>query len=281
MKKNALILTVIVAMFAMLVGCGGNQADRPASANSQPAKSSDLTKIKVGVTGGPHEEIMEKVKEVAKQKEGLDIELVVFNDYVLPNTSLTEGEINANSFQTIPFLNDFNAQHKANLVQLAKTVTFPMGIYSTKYKKIEDIPAGATIGIQNDPTQRARALQLYEKSGLIKLKSGVGDKATPHDITDNPKKLVFKELDASFLARSLGDLDAASINTNFAMEAGYSPKKDAIFAEGAESPYVNVISVNAKDKDNPVFQKLVNAYRSEEVKTFINEHFKGAVLASW
>jgi D-methionine transport system substrate-binding protein len=273
MKKTSLFIILLLVFATLLSACGGKQ-------EAAPAQSADQTKIKVGVTAGPHEEILNKVKEVAKTK-GLDVEVVVFNDYVLPNQALDKGNIDMNSFQTIPFLEKFNEDHKTNIVVIGKTVTFPMGLYSTKYKKVEDIPAGGTVGIQNDPTNRARALLLYQAAGLIKLKDGVGNEATPLDIVENPKNLVFKELEAPLLARTLNSLDAASINTNFAMEAGYNPKKDAIFAEGADSPYVNVLAVNEKDKDNPAYKKLVEIYRSEEVKKFIEEKFDGAVLPSW
>lgn len=271
MKKTGLFLVLLLAITTLLAACGGND---------QTAGSGDQNKIKVGVTGGPHEEILNKVKEVAKG-QGLEVEVVVFNDYVLPNRALDKGEIDVNSFQTIPYLEKFNEDHKTKIVEIGKTVTFPMGIYSTKYKKIEDIPAGGTVGIQNDPSNRARALLLYQSAGLIKLKDGVGNEATPLDIIENPKNLTFKELEAALLARTLQSLDAASINTNFAMEAGYNPKKDAIFAETADSPYVNVIAANEKNKDNPAFKKLVEIYRSEEVKKFVDEKFAGAVLPSW
>lgn len=277
MKKATFWLATIFTLTALLTGCGGKQEAAQTGGQSQ---TTEQTKIKVGVTGGPHEEILNKVKEVAKTK-GLDVEVVVFNDYVLPNQALDKGNIDVNSFQTIPFLEKFNEDHHTKIVEIGKTVTFPMGIYSTKYKKIDEIPAGGTVGIQNDPTNRARALLLYQAAGLIKLKDGAGNKATPQDITENPKNLVFKELEAPLLARTLKSLDAASINTNFAMEAGYNPKKDAIFAEGADSPYVNILAANEKDKENPAYKKLVDIYRSEEVKTFIDEHFAGAVLPSW
>lgn len=274
MKKTGFLLTSFLLAASLLTGCGAKEEAAPAGA------AAEQTKVKVGVTAGPHEEIMNKVKEVAQAK-GLEVEVVVFNDYVQPNQALDKGTLDANSFQTIPFLDKFNADHKTNIVVVGKTVTYPMGLYSTKHKNVADVPEGGVVGIQNDPTNRARALLLYEAAGLIKLKEGVGDNATPLDIIENPKKLEFKELEAAFLARSLGNVELASINTNFAMSAGYSPKKDAIFAETADSPYVNVIAVNEPNKDNPAVVKLVEAYRSEEVKKFIEEHFDGAVLPSW
>lgn len=276
MKKTGFLLTSLLLAASLLTACGAKQDAAPAT----NAAVAEQTSIKVGVTGGPHEEILNKVKEVAKTK-GLDVEVVVFNDYVQPNQALDKGNLDVNSFQTIPFLDKFNEDHKTKIVEIGKTVTFPMGLYSTKNKKVEDIPAGGVVGIQNDPTNRARALLLYQAAGLIKLKDGVGNKATPLDIVENPKNLQFKELEAAFLARSLNNVEAASINTNFAMEAGYSPKKDAIFAETSDSPYVNILAANEKNKDNPAYKKLVEAYHSEEVKKFVDEHFQGAVLPSW
>ncbi|WP_126428271.1 MetQ/NlpA family ABC transporter substrate-binding protein [Brevibacillus marinus] len=278
--KKKLFAAILLLMTTLVAACGGGSNETAQPAAQTAGDGAAQRPIKVGVTGGPHEEIMNKVKEVAKA-QGLEIEVVVFNDYVLPNRALDNGETDLNSFQTIPFLEKFNEDHKTDIVVIGKTVTFPMGLYSTKHKSIDEIPEGGIAGIQNDPTNRARALQLYEAAGLIKLKEGVGDQATPLDIIENPKNLEFKELEAPFLARSLNNLDIASINTNFAMEAGYNPKRDAIFAEGPDSPYVNVIAARAEDKDNPTYLKLVEIYRSEEVKKFIEENFEGSVLPSW
>ena len=276
MKKTGFLLTTFLLAASLMTACGAKEDAAPADS---AATGSEQTSIKVGVTAGPHEEILNKVKELAKP-QGLDIEVVVFNDYVQPNQALDKGNLDANSFQTIPFLEKFNADHKTNIVVVEETVTFPMGLYSTKHKSVDEIPDGGIAGVQNDPTNRHRALKLYEAAGLIKLKDGV-ENASPLDIVENPKNLEFKELEAAFMARSLSSLDVASINTNFAMEAGYSPKKDAIFSETADSPYVNVIAANEKDKDNPAIKKLVEIYRSEEVKKFIEENFDGSVLPSW
>ncbi|MED4780092.1 MetQ/NlpA family ABC transporter substrate-binding protein [Brevibacillus choshinensis] len=276
MKKTGILLSTLLLAASLLTACGGKQETAPAAGGA----AAEQTKVKVGVTAGPHEEILNKVKEVAKT-QGLEVEVVVFNDYVQPNQALDKGNLDANSFQTIPFLDKFNVDHKTKIVEIGKTVTFPMGLYSTKHKKVEEVAEGGVVGIQNDPTNRARALLLYQAAGLIKLKDGVGNAATPLDIVENPKKLEFKELEAAFLARSLNNVELASINTNFAMEAGYNPKKDSIFSETSDSPYVNILAANEANKDNPALKKLVEIYRSEEVKKFINEHFEGAVLPSW
>jgi len=168
-----------------------------------------------------------------------------------------------------------------DIVSVAKTVIFPMGIYSKKLKTIDDVKPGATVAVPNDPTNGGRALLLLEKVGLIKLKPNAGIKAAVTDIAENPKNLKIKELEAAQIPRSLEDVDVAAINTNYAMTAGLVPTKDAIAIEDVNSPYANIIAVKAANKDNPAVQKLVKAYQSEEVKQFIKEHFKGSVAAGW
>ncbi|WP_342643967.1 MetQ/NlpA family ABC transporter substrate-binding protein [Rhodoligotrophos ferricapiens] len=235
--------------------------------------------IKVGVSPGPHAEILEKVKPAAKAK-GLDIEIVEFSDYVVPNAALDAGEIDANSFQHQPYLDNQIADRKFDLVSVATTVNFPLGIYSSKHKSWDEVPDGATIAIQNDPTNGGRALLLLRDKGIIKLKDGVGYKPTPVDIVENPKNLKIIELDAAQTPRSLADVDAAAINTNYAVDAGIEPTS-AILREDPKGPYVNVIAVRTKDKDAPWVKELIAAYRTPEIKAFVNERFKGAVLPSW
>jgi len=231
------------------------------------------------VSPGPHAEILEKVKPAAKAK-GLDIEIVEFSDYVVPNAALDAGEIDANSFQHQPYLDNQIADRKFDLVSVATTVNFPLGIYSSKYKSWDEVPDGATIAIQNDPTNGGRALLLLRDKGIIKLKDGVGYKPTPVDIVENPKNLKIIELDAAQTPRSLADVDAAAINTNYAVDAGIEPTS-AILREDPKGPYVNVIAVRTKDKDAPWVKELIAAYRTPEIKAFVNERFKGAVLPSW
>jgi D-methionine transport system substrate-binding protein len=281
MKKWVKVISTSIIAASLLAGCG-TAGDKKTAADStgKQADSAAQQKIKVGVTAGPHEQVMEKVKEVAA-KDGLDIELVAFNDYVQPNLALSQGEIDANSFQHEPFLDQFKKDRNLDLTKIANTVNFPMGIYSSKVKNVKDIKDGAVLGLPNDPTNGARALQLFELAGLIKLKQGVGVKATVHDVAENPKHLQFKELEAAFIPQALGDLDAAAINTNFAMQHKLTPDKDSVFLEPKDSPWVNVIAVRTADKDKPAFQKLVKAYRSAEVKQFIADQFKGSVIASW
>ncbi|WGS48997.1 MetQ/NlpA family ABC transporter substrate-binding protein [Paraburkholderia sp. D15] len=236
--------------------------------------------IKVGVTGGPHAQIMEVVKTVAA-KNGLNIKIVEFADYVQPNAALAAGDLDANSYQHDPYLQAQVKDRGYKLIRIADTVTYPMGIYSKKLKSLAELQPGAKIAVPNDPTNGGRALLLLQKQGLLKLRADAGLKATPLDIVDNPKKLKIVELDAAQIPRSLNDVDAAAINTNFAMEAGLNPKKDAIAAEDPKGPYVNIIAIRAEDKDKPWVAKLVAAYHSPEVKQFVATKFGGSVITAW
>lgn len=236
--------------------------------------------IKVGVTGGPHAEILQEVKKVAAQ-DGLTIKIVEFSDYVQPNAALASGDLDANSYQHQPYLDAQVKDRGYALVSVAQTVNFPMGIYSKKIKSLSELKDGARIALPNDPTNGGRALLLLQKQGLIKLSAGAGLKATPLDIVENPKKLKFMELDAAQIPRSLDDVDAAAINTNFAMQAGLSPRRDAIAIEPATGPYANIIAVRAQDKNKPWVAKLVRAYHSAQVKQFIDSKYQGSVIAAW
>jgi len=236
--------------------------------------------LKIGVTAGPHAQIFEQVKKVA-EKDGLKLQIVEFNDYVQPNAALASGDLDANSYQHKPYLDAQVKDRGYKLVPVAYTVNFPIGLYSKKVKKLEDLKEGAKFGIPNDPTNGGRVLLVLQDKGLIKLKEGAGLKATPLDVVGNPKKLKFVELDAAQLARSLDDLDASAINTNFAISAGLNPKTDSIAQESAKSPYANLIAVREADKDKPWVAKLVKAYHSEEVRKFIETEFKGAVLPAF
>lgn len=264
------ISMALVLVFSLIVaaGCGSQQQ----AASQKP--------LKVGVTAGPHAEIMDAVKKVA-EKDGLKIEVVEFNDYIQPNVALNQGDIDMNSYQHQPFLDNQVKDRGYQIVSLAKTVIFPMGIYSKKIKNIADVKAGDTVAIPNDPTNGGRALLILEKVGLIKLKPNAGLSATAADIAENPKNLKIKELEAAQIPRSLDDVDLAAINTNFAVVAGLVPTKDSIAIEDGNSPYANVIAVQTKNKDNADYQKLIKAYHSPEVKQFIDEHFKGSVIATW
>ncbi|UCV09951.1 MetQ/NlpA family ABC transporter substrate-binding protein [Dechloromonas denitrificans] len=235
---------------------------------------------KIGVTGGPHAQILEQVKKLA-EKDGLKIQVVEFSDYIQPNAALVAGDLAANSFQHQPYLDNQVKDRGYKLVSVATTVTFPMGLYSKKLKSLADLPNGAQVAIPNDPTNGGRALLLLEKKGILKLKPQAGLKATPLDIVDNPKKLKIKEIDAAQLPRTLDDVEAAAINTNYALPAGLDPKKDAIAIEEARSPYVNVIAVREQDRDAAWLKTLIKHYHSPAIKKFVADEFKGSIVASW
>lgn len=236
--------------------------------------------IKVGVTAGPHAQILEQVKGVAA-KQGLDIEILEFTDYVIPNQALSQGDLQANSFQHQPYLDNQVRDRGYDIVSVAKTVVFPMGIYSKKVKNLEDLKPGARVAVPNDPTNGGRALLLLQAKGLLTLRDGAGLKASPLDVKDNPRKLQIVELDAAQLPRSLDDVDAAAVNTNYALEAGLNPDTDAIARESSESPYANIIAVRTVDKDKPWVATLVKAYHTPEIRQFVLDRFKGAVAPAW
>ena len=236
--------------------------------------------IKVGVTPGPHAQILEAVKPIAAKK-GLDIQLIEFSDYVVPNAALDAGELQANSFQNQPYLDNQKTDRGYKIESVGLTVNFPIGVYSKKHKSWSDIPNGGTVSIPNDPTNGGRVLLLLRDKEVIKLKDGVGFKPKISDIVDNPKKLKFVEIDAAQSPRTLDDVDAAAINTNYATQAGLDPVKDPILREDPKGPYVNLIAVRAADRDKPWVKTLVESYQTPEVKEFVLAKFKGAVLPSW
>ena len=211
----------------------------------------------------------------------MKVEVVEFNDYIQPNVALFQGELDLNSMQHRPYLDNTVKDRKYDLVEVAKSVNFPMAAYSQKIKKGQTIPDGASIGIPNDPTNGGRALLLLAAQKLITLKDGIGVRATLEDITANPHKFQFKELDAAIIPRSLADLDVAVINTNYAIATGMNPVKDSIFIESAESPFVNILVTKEKMKDDPRVKTFIKAYQSEETAKFITEHFKGSVTPGW
>ena len=195
-----------------------------------------------------------------------------------PNAALAAGDLDANSYQHKPYLDAQVKDRGYKIVSVANTVNFPIGIYSKKVKDLKDLKEGARVGIPNDPTNGGRVLLVFQDKGLIKLKPEAGLKATPLDIVENPKKIKFVEVDAAQLPRTLDDLDASAINTNFALSAGLNPGKDAISQENAKSPYVNLLAVREQDKDKPWVAKLVKAYHSDEIRKFIQTEFKGSVI---
>jgi D-methionine transport system substrate-binding protein len=255
-------LLIPVAAFAVIAGTAGAET------------------IKVGVTAGPHAQILDAVKPIAA-KNGLDIQIVEFTDYAIPNAALDAGELQANSFQNQPYLDNQKTDRGYKIEQVALTVNFPMGVYSKKYRSWNDVPQGATLSIPKDPTNGGRVLLLLQDKAVLKLKPGVGFKPTVADIIDNPKNFKIVEVDAAQTARTLDDVDAAGINTNYATQAGLDPVKDAILREDPKGPYANIIVVRTADKDKPWVKLLVQSYQSPEIRDFVLSKFKGAVLPAW
>lgn len=244
---------------------------------SAPKNPSD---IRVGTIAGPETKLVEAAQEMAKQ-QGVTIKIVEFTDYAMPNAALNEGSIDANVFQHQPYLDESIKNKHYELVAIGKTFIYPMGIYSKTLKHLADIQEGATIAIPNDPSNEGRALLLLENAKLIKLKPNTHLILTLADISENPKHLKIKELDAAQLPRTLEDVSLAIINSNYAVAAGLLPEKDALFLENKQSPYANLIVVRKQDIHNPKLQILVNSLHSQSVLTTAKELFKGGAIPAW
>jgi len=266
-KKIAAVGALLGAM--ALAGCGQEEKDP--------------NHIKVGVIVGAEQQVAEAAQKVAKEKYGLDVELVTFNDYVLPNEALSKGDIDANAFQHKPYLDQQIKDRGYKLVPVGNTFVFPIAGYSKKIKSIDELQEGAQIAIPNDPTNLGRTLLLLQKVGLIKLKDDVGLLPTSLDIVENPKKLKIVELEAPQLPRSLDDqqIALADINTTYASQIGLTPEKDGIFVEDKDSPYVNLIVSREDNKDAENVKKFVQAYHSDEVAAAAEKIFNGGAVKGW
>jgi D-methionine transport system substrate-binding protein len=266
MKLLKLFLTTLTIFF-LLSACQ-NQAQ-------------DSNTVKVGTISGPETELMQVAKAVAKQKYNLNVKIIEFTDYAMPNAALSDGSLDANAFQHKPYLDEEMKNKSYNLTIIGKTFVYPVAIYSDKVKKISDVKDNAIVAIPNDPSNEARALILLAKAGLITLKPGIDVTATPVDIEQNPKHLQFKELDAAQLPRVLPDVTLAVINTNYAIPAGLYPTKDALFVEDKTSPYMNLIVARADKANDPKLKELVESFQSPEVLAKAQELFKGQAIAGW
>ncbi|MEU9188364.1 MetQ/NlpA family ABC transporter substrate-binding protein [Streptomyces sp. NPDC048484] len=233
----------------------------------------------VGATAVPAGEVLSYIKKNLAAKNGLDLEIQEFTDYVLPNTALQEGSLDANLYQNEPFLDDFNKSKGTDLVPVVDAYLPPMGVYSKKVQGVAGLPDGATVAVPGDITNEGRALKLLASEGVITLKEGAGTTASPADITKNPKNLKFKELEPAQLPRSLDDVAAAVINNNYAQDAGLSPADDAILLESTKNnPYANLLAVKKGNEDDPRVEKLAKLLTSDKVKKFIEDKYKGSVL---
>ncbi len=264
MRKITALAASLILSLGVLAGCGSTQKD--------------TEKLTVGASAVPHAEILENVREDLKEL-GYDLEVTIFNDYVLPNKALSEGQLDANFFQHIPYLEEMNTNEDLGLTWTVKVHIEPMGLYSDKITSLEELPDGASIAIPNDATNGSRALKLLASNGLITLKDT--EVASVLDITGNTKNLQFTELDAPALPRTLVDVDAAVINTNYAIEADLNPLEDAIIIESSESPYANVIAVREADKDSDKIKALSDVLNSEKTRTFIEEKYDGSIFPAF
>jgi len=266
MKKKIALLLILTAITLIFTGCG---------------KAGNSKTLKVGASITPHAEILKVAGEILAE-QGYTLEIVEYDDYVLPNTATQSGELIANYFQHEPYLIDFNKENKTDLVSVAAIHYEPFGIYPGKTKSLDKLADGATIAIPNDGTNEARALYLLEAQGLIKLKEGIGFTATILDIESNPKNLVIKELAAAQIPRALEDVDLGIINGNYAIQAGLNVEKDALAYEDKDSEsaqtYANIIAVKKGNENNEGIQALIKAIKSEKVKSFIKETYGGSVI---
>lgn len=276
MKKLALIFAVVVAF--VVSGCG-DSAESSTDKNVSADSASDLVILKVGATPNPHARILENIKDDLKA-EGIDLQIVEFSDYVLPNIALNDGELDANFHQHQPHLDKLSEDRKLDLKSIAKIHIEPIGFYSKKIQEISALNDGATIAIPNDPSNGGRALILLNDNEIIKLKDASNLFATEMDIAKNPKKLKIKPVDAAMLPKVINDVDGAVINGNYALQAGMSAK-EAIFLEDSRSPYANILVVRSKDIENPNLLKLKNALTSEKTKKFLEENYKGEVVPAF
>ncbi|WP_425575858.1 MetQ/NlpA family ABC transporter substrate-binding protein [Streptomyces axinellae] len=237
----------------------------------------DKQTLKVAASPTPHGEILDYVQKHLAAKEGLKLEVRKFNDYVIPNTATESGEVDANFFQHKPYLDDFNKKKNTHIKPVVNVELEPLGLYSKKAKSLKDLTAGKTVALPNDSTNEGRALHLLADNGVIDLKSGAGAEATLGDVSDT-KGLKFKELEAASVPRALGDVDAAVINGNYAVDTGLNPSKDALVAEKVKgNPYANFLAVKDGNQDDPRIEKLAKLLNSDQVRTFIEHKYKGGI----
>lgn len=273
-KLFAFAATAVLGAALLIGGCGSSNDSNAAAGGDKPVT------LKVAANPVPHAEILEQVKPILA-KEGVNLEIVEFTDYVKPNLALKDHEVEANFFANVPYQETFNKEHGTNFVSFAPVHIEPLAIYSKKIKDLKDLPNGAKVGIPSDPTNSARALLLLQSAGLVTLKDPKGLTNTPQDVTSNPKNIQIIELEAAQIPRSLDDLDAAVINANYALAADLNPTKDGLFVEAADSPYANLLSTNPGDENKPEIKKLAAALQSPEVKKFIEEKYKGAIIPAF
>ncbi len=274
MKLKKLLTLAAVATVAFSLAACSSSKDKAENAKPDEAKV-----INIGASPNPHGEILTNVVKPLLEKEGYTLNVKLFNDYVLPNRALTDKSLDANFFQHVPYLDEYNKKNNTKIAYTVKVHLEPMGVYSDKVKSLKDVKEGAIVAVPNDPTNESRALKILAREGLIK----VADKEllTKNDVTENPKKIEIKELAAEQLPTSLKDVSIAVINSNYALQAKLNPSKDAIAIEAKDSPYSNIIAVREEDKNSDKIKALDKAITSPEVKKYIEEKYKGAIIPSF
>ena len=284
MKKKLLALLLGLTLCLSLAACGGDSAADSGAADTGAAEeggdSGETVTLTVAASPTPHAVILEQCVPILAE-QGIDLVINQYSDYVVPNTAVEDGDEDANYFQHLPYLEEFNETRGTHLVSVAGVHIEPMGIYAGRVESLEDLPDGAVIGIPNDPTNEGRALLLLEAQGLITLDDSSNLTATPNNIVDNPKNLEFQELEAATIPSVLADVDLAVINSNYALGAGLNPTTDALAIESSDSPYVNVLVVKEGNEDNEAVQALVEALHSDAIRDFITEEFDGAVVPAF
>ncbi|ARP69339.1 metal ABC transporter substrate-binding protein [Streptomyces pluripotens] len=274
MRNTTKITTAVLAAGVLTLGLTACGSDKASAGTSGP--------LVVAASPTPHAEILNFVKKNLAKKAGLDLEVKEFSDYIVPNTATEDGSVDANYFQNQPYLDDFNHKRGTHIVPVVTVHLEPLGLYSRKVDKADALKSGATIAVPNDAVNEARALKLLAHNGLITLKAGTGNEATPQDIAENPRNLRFKEVEAAQTPRSLDDVDAAVINGNFAISAGLKPAKDALVLESAKNnPYGNFLAVKKGRENDPRVKKLAKLLTSPEVRKFIEDKYQGSVIPSF
>lgn len=278
MKKVLRLALIGVLALTFLVGFSSNEANE---GNLEGTASEDnIETIKIGVTPEPHRTLVELVVDDLRE-EGVEVEVVEFTDYITPNTTLADGDLDANFFQHGPYFDDFIEKQDLDLVSIGNIHVEPMALYSNSAGSLDELADGSDIAIPNDSVNGGRALLLLDANGLIGLDDSAGIEATINDIVDNPKNFKITELEAAFLPRALDDVDAAVINGNYALEADLNPLTDGLIIEGGESPYANLIAVRKGEENEEKYDKLLKALQSDKVKTYIEETYEGAVVPAF
>lgn len=283
MNKKLLALALALVLCLSLAACGGTKEDTTTPSETESPETQTPTEtvtLNVAASPTPHAEILEQCVPILAE-QGIDLQVHEYGDYIIPNTAVEEGDEDANYFQHVPYLDNFNAENGTHLVSVAGVHIEPMAIYAGKTASLDELADGASVAVPNDVTNEARALLLLQSQGLITLKDDAGLEATPNDIVENPKNLTFTELEAAMLPNVLSEVDIAVINSNYAMQADLNPVEDSLAIESADSPYVNILVVKEGNEDNAAIKALIEALHSDTIRDFISEKYAGAVVPAF